>query len=159
MTSNVSYSARVPKSHATDRGSPQGASRQDAERGYARFRPEDFLVLPDAAIETTLAMHEAWARNWGLWNQHCKDVYWLVRPLYMFPLEMAQQYFSFIYGCPQCICEPVGKRKAESLPGAQLIRTEQEIVEELEQAMDIATGACTELWYEIVDQERAAMAA
>jgi hypothetical protein len=165
MTINAGFSVVDSKSHATDRGSPHGAIRQDARRqdagrtGYAPLRPRDFLLLPDSAVEATLAMHEAWARNWGLWNQYCKETYGLIRPFYMFPLEMTQYYFAYLWGCPQCIGEPVGKREAECLPGERLIRAEREIAEELEQAMDVATGACTELWCEIVELERAALAA
>jgi hypothetical protein len=134
--------------------------RAEEKRTGAEFRPEDFVLLPESAAATTIAMHEAWARNWSCWNQVYKETHELFRPFYMFPLEMAQQYFAFILGLQQCISEPIGRQtrrvQAVHVPGLQLVEDECEV---LERAMDIATGADTALWAEVVEVGRSAAAA
>ena len=146
------------KSHVSERGSPRASIGRASAKPYsAEFRPEDVL-LPDSAAATTIAVQEAWAGNWSCWNQFYKETYELFRPLYMFPLEMAQQYFSFILGFQQCVSEPVGKQKRRvselHVPGLRLARAEQDESEEIEKAMDIAIGANTELWADVVEVGR-----
>ena len=123
---------------------------------------ENFILPPDATAEATIAMHEQLARNWGCWSVFCKECYDLVRPFYMFQLELAQQYFSYMFGMQRCISQPVGEQLKSNRgpwpqPGPRLVKREER--EELAEAMDIALGATTELWAEVVQVVRAGSAA
>ena len=155
MTKNLYIHATDSKSHAAGRGSPQISKGTRS----AQFGPEDFAVLTDAASAATITLHQAWAENWGCWNQFYRDACELAQPFYMFPLEMAQQYFSFICGMQQCIGEPVGQQRyGEKKPGPRLAYDREAEREEFEQAMDVAIGATPEVWVEVVQVGRAAAA-
>ena len=161
MTKNLYLHATDSKSHAGGRGSPDTYA---ALYGVP-FRPEDFastefIPISDAATEATIAMHEQLARNWGSWTLFCKQCCDLMRPFYMFQLDMAQQYFSFICGMPQCISEPVGEqlKKYDQEPGPhprpRLVTRDER--EEIAEAFDIAIGATPEVWVDVVKIARAA---
>ena len=147
MSKNLYIHATDSTGRADERGSPQTY----ASKYGVPYRPEDFILVSDATAETTIAMHEQLARNWGTWNVFCKQCYDVMRPFYMFPLELAQQYFSYIFGMQQCLSEPIGQQlnpEPGPTPGPRLIGRQER--EELAEAMDIAIGATTELWAEVV---------
>ena len=159
---NLYIHATDSKSRAAERGSP-GTYAQTFGVPYS---PEDFVRLSGTPAETSIAMHEQLAQNWGCWGVFCKDCYELVRPFYMFQLELVQQYFSYLFGMPQCLGEPLGEqqlkfngrgKKPGPTPGPRLITREQR--EQLAEAMDIAIGATPELWAEVVQVGRARAAA
>ena len=155
MSKNLYIHATDSKGRVAERGSPNTYA---ANYGVP-YRPEDFDRISDPTAEATIAMHEQLARNWGSWNVFCKDCYELVRPFCMFQLELAQQYFSYILGMQQCISEPVGEQKCKGgkpkpTPGPSLVKSAQER-EELAEAFDVAIGATTELWAEVIHVEPA----
>ena len=157
MSKNLYIHATDSRSRAAERGSPNTYA---AVHGVP-FRPEDFILPSEATAEATIAMHEQLAHNWGCWNVFCKECYDLVRPFYMFQLELAQQYFSYILGMQRCISEPIGeqlksKHEPWPQPGPRLVKHQDR--EELAEAMDIAIGATPELWAEVVHVGRAAAA-
>jgi hypothetical protein len=154
-TRNQFIPTTISRSYASDRGSPQSSRSEGASS--ASFSPANFLLMPDQAIAATVALHEAMARNWSCCNLFYKEVYWIVRPFYFFPLEMAQHYYRLMFGLPQCLSEPMVKqRKTEGLERAEQYVQDGALREEIEQATDIATGACTEMWFEIVEDEEEA---
>ena len=161
MTKNLYIHTTDSKSHAGGRGSPNTY----ADLYGVPFRPEDFastefIPVSGAATEASIAMHEQLARNWGSWTVFCKQCCDLMRPFYMFQLDMAQQYFAFICGMPQCISEPVGQQlaaeKQPRLLGPRLAYDRETEREEIEQAFDVAIGATPELWVDVVKVARAA---
>jgi len=151
MSKNLHIHATDSKGRVDERGSPNTYA---AIYGVP-FRPEGFDLVSDTTTDATIVMHEQWARNWGCWNVFCKECYDLVRPFYIFPLDLAQQYFAYIFGMQPTISEPVGekqqgksKRHPGPTPGPRLVKREER--EELAEAMDIAIGATPELWAEVV---------
>ena len=164
MSKNLYIHATDSRSRAAERGSPNTYA---AVHGVP-FPPEDFgstdfIPMSDAATEATIAIHEQLARNWGSWTLFCKQCCDLMRPFYMFHLDMAQQYFSYILGMQKWISEPVGEqlKKYELEPGPhprpRLITREER--EEIAEAFDVAIGATPELWAEVVHVGRSASAA
>ncbi len=156
MSKNLYIHTTDSKGRADERGSPYTYASVHG----VPYRPEDFLLVSGTTAESTIAMHEQLARNWGSWNVFCKQCYDLMRPFYIFPLEMAQQYFSFILGMQQCVSEPVGQRlnpEPGPTPGPRLINREER--EEIADAFDVAIGATPELWAEVVHVGRGARAA
>lgn len=120
--------------------------------------PSDLFGPLHGTIAATLAMHEACAQHWGKVNQYCSSAFWIVRPFYLFPFELMQQYFSFILGYRVCVSEPVATqhRTQRDLPlrpsGRLDLGPRLEEMGSVEQAMDVATGASTEMWFEIVHE-------
>ena len=151
MSKNLYIHATDSKGRVAERGSPNTYA---AVHGVP-FRAEDFdfVSVSESTAEVGIHMHEQWARNWGSWGVFCQQCYDLMRPFYMFPLELTQQYFSFILGMQQCISEPVGDQKAKlehpgPTPGPRLLKRAER--EEIAEAFDIAMGATPELWAEVV---------
>jgi hypothetical protein len=116
-----------------------------------------------------VALHQSWAQNVGSFNRHCANMLWLARPIYFLPLELTQQYFSFIFGLPRSVSEPLGSKQMAQRQNRprrpyDLAGPMQDTVgcgchahsdgqcEEMQRAHDVATGESTEMWFEIIHE-------
>jgi hypothetical protein len=154
-----------PKTEAHNRGSSPIAGRIEVTQST----PDNPTALPSdiiapfygATVGATLAMHEACAQHWGNLSQYCSSAFWFARPFYLFPFDLMQQYFSFLLGCRGCVTEPVANQRSiqrDSQPeplrpsGRPDMGPQPEEPSSVEQAMDIAIGASSEMWVEIVQE-------
>jgi hypothetical protein len=164
MRENLAVYQGHSQSEAHNRGSSPSAGRYDDIQfsdNIIQF-PSDILApLHGATIAATLAMHEACAQHWGNLNQYCSCAFWMARPFYLYPFEVMQQYFSFILGYRQCATEPVGNQRRtqrdlrpEPRHPSSKLDSGPQLYEETspEEAMDVAIGACTEMWFEIIQE-------
>jgi hypothetical protein len=152
--------------YARNRGPSRAAPNFDGAAEPTAARPTLALPSKHAAnirppynpgIHASLSVHEAWARNLDGFNQYCANALSLARPFYVFPLGAMQQYFSFIFGLPQWVSEPLGqkqiaRREGRTLEGPVGRRDGDGQCEEAQRAMDIAIGATTEMWFEMIHE-------
>jgi hypothetical protein len=116
-----------------------------------QYRPGEFAMLSDTAIEAVFEPRKAWLRmlhehNSEILNTY-KELFWLIPPFCMFPLELAQRSFVVYIECQQCITESIEQQiKAANLSAQWIERTHSG--DSIEHAMDIVIGAEGEPWVE-----------